>query len=590
MKRVLSMLLTLLLCASVLAGCGKEKDKPVSNLDTDRTANEDRNTNTTDKIHSTGDFSFVVPRGWLEIPFVLNGEDDPTAAGIYKGARNEFDILSTPGIQINCPSSGARIAAKKNDFDSAADIEPLKLDNYTWEGFTGEKAGVPYAILWDSDKKDDFQITVFLEAGKRISLNDKDVLSIIGSIMLERKGAVGGESPAAETADIEGRYQMIAYDVNGESMFEYFAMWSGSDFDATGLYLELKSDGACVLAVDEEPLNGTYKIEGSVIEIDIEGQILNGTLASRKITIEVEESDEAMVLIFEKDGIAPVITYEPPYEDDTESAAQEIWNGIWYGYMWITEFYGAYEGSENDLFDAFMEIDIDEDGEGTMYIYSGFMNQYYTFDELSDFVWVESDIIADEYHFEVTEGQIIDDYGNMSLDPAVWWLGLSPTWDEPAIVISDTFFDYDDDGYDFMFIFRPYGAMWEDQLGSGSNKRIPPGYEGYIAELSENASASGGSPLGFPEGGDGMLNMTYEQLEEALDEISDLSWFGSEDVTYEIVVEYFGGVEGRFDEVMRDTILYEWFATDKGGGYLTFSDEDGVLIYEGYSISQYITP
>ena len=591
MKKTLAIILALILCVSMLSGCGGKGNNNV--------------TNTSEKTYSTGDFSFLVPAGWLEIPFTLNGEPNPTAAGVYKGAKTEFDMLTKPGFQINCPSSGARISASKSWYDNVSDLEPLKLSNYTWEGFTGEMVGTPYAVLWDADKKDDFQVTVCLENGSKISLDDADVLSILGSIKLER--ARTSEESAAPTtapdtvpaaATPEGKYNLIVYEINGEDMFEFFASMYDDEFDPDSLYIEFKSNGKCQLSMDEDPIEGTYEMDGDTITIDVDGDIMQGVFDRDRITIESNDSGNTMQLVFEKGGVLSFTPKTPSVEEDTVTAAQEKWNGIWYGYLWYVESFGAYYDEEDDdeLYDAFMEIDIDENGEGTMTAYLGFSGVYYSFDSLSNRVFIEADIIADEYHFEVTEGDFLNDYEDMPLDPAIWWLGLSSLTDEPTVAISDTYIDSDDDGFEFMLVFRPYGSSWEDQMGSNSNYKVPLGYDGYLEELDSGLTVGGGSAGDsgdWPSGGDGIVDIkTYNEFKEILDEIASLSFgIGADPVTYDDVVELFGGVEGHFQDTYIGYVNYEWYVADNGGGaVISFDIEDDELVYSAYSASSYITP
>jgi|GEM_PF-1520731 len=578
MKRTIVMMLALLLCISVLAGCGSNDNGHTA----ENTADMGNAVDTAGKTHSTGVFRVHIPEGWLEIPFTLNGEHNPSALGVYKGANSQFDMLTTPSIQINCPSSRARISARKGAFTNVSDIKPLALANYTWEGFTGEYSGAPYAILWDAEKKDDFQVTICLEMGTKISLADADVLAILASIELES----GGEqsSPAA-AAGIEGKYQMTIYEINGEDMIGFFAALSGDAFDPGLLYIELKSVGQCLVSTDGDPAECTYVINGDAIEIDVDGEIMKGTVTADTITIEDEDAGNTMLLVFEKNGAVPIAPKAAFTGDGMASGVQEKWNGIWYGYMLTTDYVGAYEGSEDDLLDAYMEIEVNENGVGTMTIYLGASDDYLPFDTLYDRTFIEATISADEHHLKMLDGQILDEYGNAPLDPAGWWLGLSPLTDEPAVVISDTYRDSENDGFDYMFSFRTFGSRWEDQIGKESHKRLPPGYDGYIAELSGDTS---GKPVGSGAfGGEGFMAMSYKQFKEALDKISDLSWTKAEGpVTYEVVVNLLGGVEGKLKEDSGDYVYYEWFTNDGGGGTITFTPKDGTLVYSGYGAWQ----
>ena len=402
-------------------------------------------------------------------------------------------------------------------------------------------------------------------------------------------------APSPPPATPEGKYILTAYEMNGEDWMDFFLQLGGDDFDPDSLYIEFQDDGKCQVSMEYGPTECTYKLNGDKIKVDIDGNVFEGTFNAKAntVTLGKDEDGYAMEMVFEKKVGSSSTPTPPSPAVGTASAIQEKWNGIWYGYMLSYDYFGAYEGSEDVLLDAFMEVDIDKNGDGTLAIYLGASYGYYSFDELSDYIFVEADIIADEYHFEVTEGQILDDYGNAPLDPSKWWLGLSPTTDERSIVISDIYTDSDGDGFEYMFVFRIYGSLWEDNAGGGTGKRLPPGYAGYIAEVNGGTPVKGVAPEGLPSGGDGLLDITtYRQFKEILDTISNLAFgLGADPVTYEDVVEYFGGIEGRFEEDFDTYANYKWFVADNGGGgMIMFDKEDGNLFYSGYSASEYMTP
>ena len=62
-------------------------------------------------------------------------------------------------------------------------------------------------------------------------------------------------------------------------------------------------------------------------------------------------------------------------------------------------------------------------------------------------------------------------------------LMLSYKINEPVIRIEGTYHDSEGGSFDYMFEFRRYGSLWEDQIDSASSKQLPPGYDGYIEEL-----------------------------------------------------------------------------------------------------------
>ena len=123
-----------------------------------------------------------------------------------------------------------------------------------------------------------------------------------------------------------------------------------------------------------------------------------------------------------------------------------------------------------------MVIDVDADGKGTMAIFL----------EDDEVQTVDSYIFADENHFEVTEGEFWD----CELTLTEWWLGVSPVDEGHLVVISDTNIDPEgtgDDGFEYMFQFRPWGELWEQEakeVSEGkSGSKLPPGYDDYAAAI-----------------------------------------------------------------------------------------------------------
>ena len=171
-KQIFAILMVLLLMLAFAACSGDKKSSsaPISG-----------------EIHSTGVFKVMNPKNWLIIPFIFNGEPDPANVGIYKGAKNEMDMMSTPGLQISYPSTRAR--QSKDDrymYTDVSDLEPIKIGNNTWEGFTAKTSGRPFAILWTDARDEKIQVTIWLEVNKKkLAVTDADVQAIIASITLE---------------------------------------------------------------------------------------------------------------------------------------------------------------------------------------------------------------------------------------------------------------------------------------------------------------------------------------------------------------------------------------------------------------------
>ena len=294
-------------------------------------------------------------------------------------------------------------------------------------------------------------------------------------------------------------------------------------------------------------------------------------------------------------------------EDNTSSELQEKWNGIWYGYMWVQEYYGAYEGSEFDFFDAFMNVDVDASGKGTMQIYLGAADDYVDYEALvsANRLFIEADVTASEYLLNVTEGRLLDATGDIPLDPEIWVMGQSYQDDEPQVTVVDSYRDADNDGFEYIFHFRIYGSVWEDQLGSESSKRVPPGYDGYIAELDNEGvdgsdssggsgsssgepqpsapsddSNSGGASPSAPVGGTGAT--TTAKIVEYYDWLQSLPIGEKEELAYEDFASGMG-IEGEFagtyDDETPGLIAYKWTAPNRDVLQVFFLPKDDGRYY-----------
>ncbi len=148
------------------------------------------------------------------------------------------------------------------------------------------------------------------------------------------------------------------------------------------------------------------------------------------------------------------------------------WQGSWFGYIWVTEADGTWSEAENILMTAYMAIDLDKNGKGTMAIFLA--------DESEQAI--DAYVLADEHHVEVTEGEFWD----YELSPSDWWFGISPVDKGNLVVITDTYFDPEgtsDDWFEYMFVFRPWGELWEDEVAN--NKKLPPDYDNYVYTIEQ---------------------------------------------------------------------------------------------------------
>lgn len=203
--------------------------------------------------------------------------------------------------------------------------------------------------------------------------------------------------------DVSGRYGIISAVQNGNTIDPAGLKAAYLDF----YYIELKSDGTCIVQLDSEA-PCTWK--DGVISADENNETINYEIAGELLTTSIGD----LTMVFSKNAkpVTPEVGLAP---------VQDNWNGTWYGLLWITLSSGEYKEYEDYYMDAYMVIDVDDQGEGLMEIY---LNEG---EEWS----VSSAITADETHFEVVEGLFWD----MELDPSNWWVGVLPVDEGTKVVI-----------------------------------------------------------------------------------------------------------------------------------------------------------
>lgn len=147
-----------------------------------------------DEVYNTGEFSVLIPNGWAAVAVKDPFSDPPNAEktnslNIIKGGTTEEDLRTGlyvrldyygPGTEI--PEPGAEVC------QNVAEIEPLHLGAYTWQGFTGEElfgrvALGKVAVLWTDTEAGNFMASCWLERKREeITLEDPQLQAILASV------------------------------------------------------------------------------------------------------------------------------------------------------------------------------------------------------------------------------------------------------------------------------------------------------------------------------------------------------------------------------------------------------------------------
>lgn len=126
----------------------------------------------------------LVPQGW-KLFYGIDSECNTSEKKlhIFKEAETEFDIFSRAGITICFYGKEDIFISIKDVYDNVADIEPIRLGEHLWEGYTCTSLGYPYTML--TSKRDGviFYAMILTRNGEyEISLDDSDVKTILESI------------------------------------------------------------------------------------------------------------------------------------------------------------------------------------------------------------------------------------------------------------------------------------------------------------------------------------------------------------------------------------------------------------------------
>lgn len=143
------------------------------------------------KIVNAGNISALCPDGWKSygVPDYFSDDIDANSKNglkFQKGAKSLDDQFLTPGLEIQYYEHGLSPDDPENHYEGKTEKwGPIKLGKYTWKGYIGHDEGL--AFLWTNTGSQYSQITVQMnleEEGKKISIDDADVLAIINSIKL----------------------------------------------------------------------------------------------------------------------------------------------------------------------------------------------------------------------------------------------------------------------------------------------------------------------------------------------------------------------------------------------------------------------
>ena len=142
----------------------------------------------TGEVVDTGEFSMLVPDGWKSFPvkdvFSDDGAINPFTLKVFKGAETEWDMMSTPGVDVTYYDEDKTMMTPSSSiYDNPKDLDPFTTGDWTWEGFSAESFGRALTVIWTEDGDHQFAVTLWTVTDNgTITLEDADVIAILASI------------------------------------------------------------------------------------------------------------------------------------------------------------------------------------------------------------------------------------------------------------------------------------------------------------------------------------------------------------------------------------------------------------------------
>ena len=187
MKKILALILALAMLFT-LAACGGEEEAETT-AKTEAGNNDAGSTEITGETYNAGNFTALVPAGWMAIPVTDmwsdDGAVDPDALQIIKDGTSEFDILTKAYIQFDYYAPETDLMVPSSEwYDGAENLDPIVAGEYTWNGFTAVSGGNTMITLWTGEAGGpQFQATLWCNGENVISASDADVLAILASVV-----------------------------------------------------------------------------------------------------------------------------------------------------------------------------------------------------------------------------------------------------------------------------------------------------------------------------------------------------------------------------------------------------------------------
>ena len=370
----------------------------------------------------------------MQFTFRLSKDDPPDLDEVREALSKPIlpdgvyvlDSIEAEGVTMD--------AAQLKDLGINAYIEFFDDGTGTLATVTGEAED----FTWEDG-------TIFSDGDKLTYTLDGDTLTV-----KEEEGTmvfIAGEkpeiTPPVTTPDPDeddlpsGRYSLTAVTVDGQTV-------SGDDLVTAGLsdsYIEFRNNGTA-----------TISAMGSTEELTWSGTTLTDSVGIKQSYL----YDDDTVTI-EMNGMKMVFSETDP--DDPADDFADYWDGDWYGWWMIDNGTGDYAELSGSWWDICAEIDMEENGAGTMVFWD------------EDFTQTEP---LGTVNVQISKGDSSAPHGYLSSGGGLFECGeigkddwaVSPDENDYAdcLVFTGTMVSStnSEDSYEYMIVLRPWGKLWDD--------------------------------------------------------------------------------------------------------------------------------
>lgn len=248
---------------------------------------------------------------------------------------------------------------------------------------------------------------------------------------------------------------------------------SVSDYYSSPPKLTLAEKNRATLEINGEVCGGTWKNDNGEFSLFTGDKLSSGTIGSGKCTVDLFH--QGILYGFFSDSFS--VTDQE--EKEKEKEKNNRWNGDWYGYWTVQNASGQWESYDGRSLDCFAHIDMSQENTGEIKL------------------WDEQSSSAEPLgavRLKLTPSSAL--YGTASSESGFFFSAdieegewtIEPDKEKLENVLSfSSHYSAQDGEFDYMFVLRPWGTIWDDAIESGA-VRLPYFYNRwYLPMLSGNS-------------------------------------------------------------------------------------------------------